>query len=135
MKNNNEFKIFLKKSELCKAVCLMNKDIRFVAVINKNGRFTENESKDDSLLSEKELEMISMQRLLQTSMIQEFDKKLSPFNQTIAIREHAIEFVCPLNGELLFILSNKNVDIKQMSADLLSLVDNFNMKDPNTIVV
>jgi len=38
MKTNNEHKIFIKKSELCSDVFLMNKDVDHIPIINKKGR-------------------------------------------------------------------------------------------------
>lgn len=72
MKTNNEYKMFIKKSELCNAVFLMNKDVDLVAIINKNGRVVESKFAKDtdlSCLSGSQLEMITMQRSLQTSMM------------------------------------------------------------------
>ena len=134
MKNNN-FHMFLKKSELCKAVLLMNKDIHFVAVINKNGRITESEfSNDSEYLSSNELEMIAMQRSLQTSMIREFDQKLSQFNQTITMRKHTVEFVTPLGEDILFVISNIGVDVKHLSTALSSMIFSFDALDAKPVV-
>ena len=80
MKTNNEYKMFIKKSELCNAVFLMNKDVDLVAIINKNGRVIESKFAKDtdlSCISNGQLEMIAMQRSLQTSMMKEFDQNLS----------------------------------------------------------
>ena len=127
---NNSFYMFVKKSELCKAVLLMNKDIHFVAVINKNGRITESE-----FLSNSELEMIAMQRSLQTSMIREFDQKLSQFNQTITMRKHTVEFVTPLGEDILFVISNIGVDVKHLSTALSSMIFSFDKLDAKSVVI
>jgi len=129
---------FIKKSELCDAIHLMSKDVDLVAIINKNGRIVESKfGKDSDLicLSESHLEMIAMQRSLQTSMIKEFDQNLSPFHQTITIRDSHVEFVCDLDGEVLLIISNVNVDVKQFSANISSLVSEFQTPISNVIVV
>ncbi len=41
--NNDSLKWALKRSELCKTICLMNKDVNLVAIINKNGRIIDSE--------------------------------------------------------------------------------------------
>ena len=137
MKTNNELKMFIKKSELCNAVCLMNKDVNLVAIINKNGKIVESKfGKDTDLLclSDSQLEMIAMQRSLQTSMIKEFDDDLSSFYQTITIRKSHVEFVCNLDEGILLIISHSNVDMKQFSINLHSLVSSFHSSASNVMV-
>ena len=137
MKTDNEYKMFIKKSELCNAVFLMNKDVDLVAIINKNGRMVESKfAKDTDLnrLSDSQLEMIAMQRSLQTTMMKEFDQNLSSFYQTIAMRESHVEFVCNLDEEILLVISNVNVDVKQFSTNLSSLVSGFRVPTSNVIV-
>ena len=136
MKTNNEYKMFIKKSELCNAVFLMNKDVDLVAIINKNGRVVESKfAKDTDLsrLSDSQLEMIAMQRSLQTTMMKEFDQNLSSFHQTIAMRESHVEFVCNLDEEVLLVISNVNIDIKQFSTNLSSLVSGFHVPTSNVM--
>ncbi|GKS67428.1 hypothetical protein YTPLAS73_09750 [Nitrosarchaeum sp.] len=137
MKTNNVLR-FIKKSELCDAIHLMSKDVDLVAIINKNGRIVESKfGKDTALscLSENQLEMIAMQRSLQTSMIKEFDQSLSSFHQTVTIRESHVEFVCNLDEEVLLVISNANVDVKQFSTNMSSLVSEFQTPISNVIVV
>ena len=137
MKTNNEYKMFIKKSELCNAVYLMNKDVDLVAIINKTGRVVESKfSKDTDLshLSDSQLEMIAMQRSLQTRMIKEFDQNLSSFDQTITIRKSHVEFVCNLDEEVLLVISNVNVDVKQFSTNISSLVSGFHGPTSNVMV-
>ena len=137
MKTNNEYKMFVKKSELCNAVFLMNKDVDLVAIINKNGRVVESKFAKDTDLScllGSQLEMIAMQRSLQTTMIKEFDKNLSSFYQTITIRESHVEFICKLDEEILLVISNTNVDVKQFSTNISSLVSGFHAPTPNVMV-
>jgi len=136
MKTNNEYKMFIKKSELCNAVFLMNKDVDLVAIINKNGRVVESKfAKDTDLsrLSDSQLEMIAMQRSLQTTMMKEFDQNLSSFHQTIAMRESHVEFVCNMDEEVLLVISNVNIDIKQFSTNLSSLVSGFHVPTSNVM--
>ena len=137
MKTNNELKMFIKKSELCNAVCLMSKDIDLVAIINKNGRIVESKFGKDtdlSCISDSQLEMIAMQRSLQTTMTKEFDQNLSSFHQTIIMRESHVEFVCNLDEEVLLIISNVNVDVRQFSTNISSLVSGFHTPTSNVLV-
>jgi len=136
MKTNNEYKMFIKKSELCNTVFLMNKDVDLVAIINKNGRVVESKFAKDtdlSCLSGSQLEMITMQRSLQTTMMKEFDQSLSSFHQTITMRESHVEFVCNLDEEVLLVISNVNVDVKHFSTNISSLVSGFHASTSNVM--
>jgi len=135
--SNNETERFIKRSELCKAVCLMNKDIDLVTIINKNGRIIESEfNKSTSLshISKNELEMISMQRSLQTLMAKEFDQSLSTFNHTITIRESYTEFIYPFDDGVLLVISNVDADVRHLSSSLSSLISRFQYSSPNVMV-
>lgn len=126
--SNNSLKWALERSELCRTVCLMNKDIDLVAIINKNGRIIDSEFNNNENLnhiSTQELEMITMQRSLQTAMIKEFDNKLSFFKNTITLRNSLVEFVYPLDNGILLVISKTDVDIKQLSDKLFSLISRF----------
>ena len=128
--SNNSLKWALEKSELCKTICLMNKDINLVAIINRNGRIIDSEfnnSKNLNHISTQELEMITMQRSLQTKMIKEFDNKLSFFKNTITLRNSFVEFVYPLDDGILLVISKTDVDIKQLSDELFSLISRFHL--------
>ena len=138
MKINNEFRMFLKKLELCNAVYLMNKDIDLVAIINKNGRIVDSKfGKDTDLncLSDNQLEMIAMQRSLQTNMIKGFDQNLSSFHQTITIRESHIEFICNLDEEFLLVISNANTDVKKFSSNIFSLISAYDESRATNMMV
>ncbi len=138
MKTNNEFKMFIKKSELCNAVYLMNKDVDLVAIINKNGRIVDSKfGKDTDLncLSDNQLEMIAMQRSLQTNMIKEFDQNLSSFHQTITMRESYTEFICNLDDEVLLIISNANTDVRKFSSNISSLISTYHESNSTNMVV
>jgi hypothetical protein len=78
--------------------------------------------------------MIAMQRSLQTTMMKEFDQNLSLFHQTIAMRESYVEFVCNLDEEVLLVISNVNVDVKQFSTNVSSLVSGFHAPTSNVMV-
>ena len=126
--NNDFLKWALKRSELCKTICLMNKDVNLVAIINKNGRIIDSEFNNSGNLnhiSTQELEMIIIQRSLQTALIKEFDNKLSFFKNTITLRDSLVEFVYPLDDGILLVISKTNVDIKQLSDRLFSLISRF----------
>lgn len=125
---NDSLKRALTRSELCKTICLISNDINLVAILNKNGRIIDskfNNSENLNHISVQELEMITMQRTLQTTMIKEFDNKLSFFRNTITLRKSLVEFVYPLDDEILLVISKADIDIKQLSDKLFSLISGF----------
>jgi hypothetical protein len=135
---NNSLKRASKRSELCKTICLINNDINLVAILNKNGRIIDskfNNGENLNHISTQELEMISMQRTLQTTMIKEFDNKLSFFRNTITLRKSLVEFVYPLDDEILLIIAKAAVDIKQLSDKLFSLISSFCLSYVSTKVI
>ena len=132
---NSYIKQTLARSELCKTICLINNNIHLVAILNKNGRIIDskfNNSENLNHISTQELEMISMQRTLQTTMIKEFDNKLSFFRNTITLRKSLVEFVYPLDDEILLVISKAAVDIKQLSDKLFSLISSFCLSHGST---
>ena len=68
----------LEISTLCQKIISLHSQILCVSAVNKNGRIIDSKLRDDSSttnLSGQELEMLYMQRTLQTSMNKEFDKR------------------------------------------------------------
>ncbi|MDH3313532.1 MAG: hypothetical protein OEM28_10365 [Nitrosopumilus sp.] len=134
----NSLKRASERSELCKIICLINKDINLVAIVNKNGRIIDskfNNNENLNHISVQELEMISMQRTLQTTMIKEFDNKLSFFRNTVTLRKSLVEFVYPLDDEILLVISKADIDIKQVSDKLFSLISSFCLSYVSTKVI
>ena len=135
---NDSLKRTLTRSELCKTICLIDKDINLVAIVNKNGRIIDskfNNTENLNHISVQELEMITMQRTLQTTMIKEFDNKLSFFRNTVTLRKSLVEFVYPLDDEILLVISKAAVDIKQLSDKLFSLISSFCLSHVSTKVI
>jgi len=135
---SNSLKQTLERSELCKIICWINKDINLVAIVNKNGRITDskcNNSENLNHISVQELEMLSMLHTLQTTMIKGFDNKLSFFRNTITLRKSLVEFVYSLDDEILLAISKVDVDIKQVSDKLFSLISGFCLSYGSTKVI
>ena len=128
MSTYDPLRTFLRKSELCKSICLMDDEVLLAEVLNKNSRISESVSNLNEKLpdfSKHELEMISMLRSLQISMPREFDYLLSSFNHTITIRERYVELVFPLNDGVLFVLVKSCANIKQICNDVSFLKSTF----------
>lgn len=118
-------------SKLCKDIILLNDKISFVSIINKNGRLVESECSSDGIienLSRNELEMLFIQRTLQTSMMRDLDDKLGKFNIALIQRESFTECVFSFYGGVVLVIldsyAENNAIIKRI-LELLSKTEAF----------
>jgi len=105
--------------------------IHFVSIIDKNGRMIYTKLSDDSNsknLTQQELEMLYMQRVLQTCMNKELDKKWGSLSYTISGRDSMLEFIFPVNNEIIFIATNNDLCIKDTVKQILELSRGFEFK-------
>lgn len=109
-------------TKMCKDIISLDDKIAFVSILNKNGRLIESECCSDGMikiLSSSELQMLFIQRTLQTSMMKDLDNKLGKFNIAIIHRESFTECVFSFNeGVMLVILKSRtktNETIKKIS--------------------
>lgn len=111
-------------SQLCKDIISIDNKIAFVSIINKNGRLIESEYSSNDIienLSSSELEMLFIQRTLQTSMMQDLDYKLSRFNIALIQRESFTECVFSFYGGVILVILNstENNEIIKKVSDLI----------------
>jgi len=118
-------------SKLCKDIISLNDKIALVSIINKNGRLVESEYGSNGViesLSSNELEMLFMQRTLQTSMIRDLDDKLGKFNIALIQRESFTEYVFSFYGGVILIILNayaENGEIIKKILELLNKTETF----------
>lgn len=118
-------------SKLCKDIISLNDKISFVSIINKNGRLVESECSSNGIienLSRNELEMLFIQRTLQTSMIQDLDDKLGKFNIALIQRESFTECVFSFYGGVILIILNsygENEAVIRKISELLNKIETF----------
>lgn len=118
-------------SKLCKDIVSIDSKIAFVSIINKNGRLIESECGSSNTienLSSNELEMLFMQRTLQTSMIRDLDDKLSKFNIALIHRESFTECVFTFYGGVMLVILDsydENNEIIKRISDLISKIKSF----------
>ncbi len=118
-------------SKLCKDIISTDDKIAFVSIINKNGRLIESECGSSSTienLSSNELEMLFMQRTLQTSMIRDLDDKLGKFNIALIHRESFTECVFTFYGGVILVIlrscDENNETIRKVS-DLIGKIKTY----------
>ncbi len=78
-------------------------------------------------LTQQELEMLYIQRVLQTCMNKELDKKLGSLDYTISGRDSMLEFIFPVNNEIIFITANNDLSIQDIVKQVLELCREFNL--------
>lgn len=126
----------LNVAKVCNEIISITSGIHFVSVINKNGRMIHTKLSDDSNsknLTQQELEMLYMQRVLQTCMNKELDKKLSSLDYTISGRDSMLEFIFPVNNEIIFIATNNDLCIQDTVKQVLELCRKFELKTKTEI--
>jgi hypothetical protein len=121
----------LNVTKVCNEIISITSGIHFVSVINKNGRMIYTKLSDDSNsknLTQQELEMLYMQRVLQTCMNKELDLKLGSLSYTISGRDSMLEFIFPVNNEIIFIVTNNDLSIQDTVKQILELCRGFELK-------
>jgi len=113
-------------SKLCKNMLLVDKSIICISVVNKRGRIIESEFRAGGLLwdlSDMELEMLYMQRALQTSMIKELDGKHGCWNCTVTERDFVTEVLLPFCDGLIFVMLESGPVSRDLVAKLRRTVE------------
>lgn len=110
-------------SFLCKNLLSIEKII-CASVVNNRGKIIESEFKNNMLnLSDTELEMLYMQRALQTSMIKELDCKLGRWSYTITDRDFIMEIVIPFDDGMIFIAAESGIKIHNLIPQIHEIID------------
>ena len=106
----------IKFSNFCARMLELDQNIILVAIINKSGRILDLKTRNDIALSldEKDLEMLSMQRTLQTSMIKEADDKLGIFNFTLTKREKFYEYTTQFGEMMVLAIMNSVLPLSEV---------------------
>jgi hypothetical protein len=118
----------LEISKLCQTIISLNPGIHVVSVVNKNGRILNTKLRDESTtknLTSQEIEMLFMQRVLQTSMNKELDAKLGSLNYTISYRDFMLELIFPLLNGIIFIGANSKIYNQNLIKRILYVINEY----------
>ena len=121
----------LNVAKVCNNIISFIPGIHFVSVINKNGRMIDTKLSDDSNtknLTQQELEMLYIQRALQTCMNKELDEKWGSLYYTISGRDSMLEFIFPFNNEIIFIATNNDLSIQDTVRQISELFKELELK-------
>jgi hypothetical protein len=110
--------------KICKDVLLVDSKIRFAGVINERGRLVAGGMKEnvEPLENQKDDEMIFMELALRVKMRKEFDKQLGPVNFALASRERALAISFVLNNDILYVVSEPDVDYGTLPKKILHII-------------
>ena len=99
--------------------------IRFAGVINERGRLVAGGMKEnvEPLESEKDDEMIFMELALRVKMRKEFDKQLGCVNFAMASRERALAMSVPLDGDILYVVSEPDADYGVLPKKIIEIIN------------
>lgn len=89
---------------------LLDPEVEYIGIINKNGRLEEKIYKNDINLSEEKKEMFCMGIRLQNSMESDFDDDLGPVNYTIAERGRSKFVSIPIFSHTVLAVMSKNTN-------------------------
>ena len=111
-------------SKICDSILAVDPKIRFVGVINEQGRLVTGGMKEnvEPLESEKDDELIFMELALRVKMRKEFDKQLGHVNFAMASRERALAISIPINGDILYVVAESDADYGILPKKILEII-------------
>ena len=112
-------------AKVCDSVLEVDFKIRFAGVINERGRLVAGgmRANVEPLESEKDDEMIFMELALRVKMRKEFDKQLGCVNFAMASRERALALSVPLGEDILYIVSEPDIDYGVLPKKILKIIN------------
>jgi hypothetical protein len=125
-------------SKLCQVIISLNPGIHFVSVVNKNGRIIDTKLRNDSTtrnLTAEEIEMLVMQRVLQTSMNKELDEKLGSLNYTISCRASMLEVIFPFFNGIIFIGTESEIYIQKLIKKILEAINDYKFNSEHKLTL
>ena len=126
----------LEISKLCQAIISLNPGIHVVSVVNKNGRILNTKLRNESTtknLTSQEIEMLCMQRVLQTSMNKELDAKLGSLNYTISYRDFMLELIFPLLNGIIFVGADSEIYIQKLIKKISEAINEYKFNSEHKI--
>ena len=121
---------------LCQDVLSSNEHISFVCALNKKGRVIEAKLKHDrvvGMLSKQQIEMLYMQRTLQTSLCMEFDDVMGSLNYITLHRETFFEFIFPYSEGVFFMIADLDVLPHYLGKKIMFMLRDFDWRIKNPI--
>ena len=128
----------LELTRLCQDILASNDRIYFGSTINKNGKYTESKFRNDRIirnLTPQEIEMLYMQRTLQSSLIKEFDDVLGPLDLITIQRETLLEFIFPFSNGIVLVMADLDVVSRYLAKTISFLIRDFEYRITDSLYV
>ncbi len=102
----------------------MDKDIRFVGVINERGKLLAGGLREGlkSLEDPKDDEMLFMELALRVRMRKEFDKQLGSVKFAMSLREKVIVMSFPIGDNILYVSANTSLNYGKIPPKVLEII-------------
>lgn len=113
---------------LCKNILASNDYIFFVSSLNKNGKSTEFQFRNDRIftkMTKQQTEMFYMQRTLQTSLCAEFDDVLGPLDFITVQRETFLEFMFPYSDGIILVAADLEVIHRFLAKKISFIIQDY----------
>ncbi len=116
------------KDGLCKRVLEIDSRIRFAGLINENGKLVVGGMKPGfkSLEDSTNNEMLYIELVMGAKMRTDLDKVFGPVKFAMSYRDMLIMMIFPVNGDMLLISVEKEVDFFKLPFKILETINNQN---------
>jgi hypothetical protein len=111
--------------DVCKRVMALDKEIRFVGLINERGKLLAGGLREGlkSLEDPKDDEMLFMELALRVRMRKEFDKQLGPVKFAMSFREKVIVMSFPIDdSNILYVSADTKLDYGKIPSKILEIL-------------
>ena len=111
---------------MCKKVMDLDSRIRFVGMVNNQGRLIAGGMKEGkkTLEDTKDDEMLFMELVLRTKMRKEFDKQLGAVKFAMSYRERAVVMSFPIDEHVMLVSAEREVDFAKIPFKILKILEN-----------
>ena len=136
--HNSDLEQNLELTRLCQDILASNDRIYFVSTINRNGKSTESKFRNDRIIKKmnlNEIEMLYMQRLLQSSLNKEFDDILGPLDFITIQRETLLEFVFPFSNGVVLVMADLDVVSRYLAKTISFLIRDYEFRLKDSLCV
>lgn len=120
-----KLEIQLYYEKICREIIQLNQHIRFVKIINTNGRIIVGAVKDKItfFVEGKNEETLYMEVALRTKMLGDFDPFLGSMNFSIYNRKNVIVMEFPIENAIVYVSSEKEIDLNDVPFMIMHLLE------------
>jgi len=119
-----ELEVQLHFEDVCKEIMMLNSQIRFVKIINTNGRVITSAIKNDIefFVNGQDEEMLYMEVALRKKMLEDFDPFLGPMNFSVYNRKKVVIMEFPIENAIVYVSSEKDIDLNNVPYQILAVL-------------